>query len=62
MAAKVEQVLLIVNVIDIDFVVLSPFKVILDIEALDPGGVQVVHDDLCHTEALPLSALLAVKD
>jgi len=36
--------------------------VILHVKALNPAGAQVVHDDFCHADALPLRSCLAIED
>ena len=35
---------------------------ILDVEALDPGWIQVVHNDFSHTDASPLATNLLIED
>ena len=60
--SKICQVRLIINIIYLDLVELAPFEVILHVKALDPARAQVVVDDLRHTDALPLSACLAVEN
>ena len=61
-ASKVVQIVFVVDVVDLDLVGLALFEVVLDIEALHPGGVEVVHDNLCHAKSLPLVAHLLVED
>jgi len=61
-ASEVVQIFLVIHVVDLDSKVLTLLKVILNVKALNPDWVQVVHDDLCHTDFLPLLANLLVKD
>lgn len=61
MPTKIIQVALIVDIVDLDFVHLALLKVVLHVKALDPGRVQVVHDDLSDAKSLPLRSLLAVE-
>lgn len=62
MVSKVLQVLEVVDIIDFNLVVLSLLKVVLDVEGLDPGRAEVVHDDFGHADSEPLSSLLTVED
>ena len=39
-ASKVVQIVFVVDVVDLDLVGLALFEVVLDIEALHPGGVE----------------------
>ena len=61
MAGKIVHILQIIDIINLHFEVLALLKVILDIETLDPGGVEVVTDDLSHADALPLVSEPAVE-
>jgi hypothetical protein len=45
----------VINVVDDNFVVLSPLKVILNFETLNPLRGKGVHDDLCVTNFSPHS-------
>lgn len=62
MTSEVCQVRFIIDIVDLNLVDLAPLEVILHIKALDPAGAQVVHDDLCHANALPLCPCLAIED
>ena len=62
MAREVAWVCSVVDIVDLDLELLAPLKVVLDVETLDPDRVEIVHDDLCHTQALPLRPSLLVED
>ena len=61
MAGKVCEIIKVVYVIDFDLIVFTLLKMILYIETLDPNRVQVIHDDFCHTDSVPLVTRLPVK-
>jgi len=56
------QILKVINIIDYHLEELLLFKFVGHIKALDPLGIQVVHDDLCHAQHLPHVASLLIQD
>ena len=62
MPRQILHILLIVDIVHFHLEVLPLLKVILHVKALDPGWIQVVHDNLCHAQFLPLVTDLLVKD
>lgn len=59
---KIPQILNIINIIDNDFEYLLLLKFKLYVEALNPGWVKVVHDDLRQANHLPHPTLLLIND
>jgi len=55
------KVIEIVDVIYSDLEYLLLLEFVLDIEAFDPFGVEIVHDDLSHSEHLPHVTFLLVE-
>ena len=62
MVRKAVQVVEVVNVIYFYLVVVSLFEVVLNVKTFDPYGIQVVHNDLSHTNASPLATNLLIED
>ena len=62
MASQVLYIFLIIDIVDLDLKILPLLKVILHVKALHPRWAQVVHDDLSHSDSLPLIAHLLVED
>jgi hypothetical protein len=59
---NVGKVVHIINIVNFNLVLLALLEVILHIEGFDPRGIQVVHDHLSHSDALPLSSNLLVEE
>lgn len=57
-SSHVDQV---VNVVDLNLEVLALLKVVLNVEAFDPLGREVVTNDFSHSNFVPLGARLFVK-
>ena len=62
MPRQILHIPLIVDIVHLHLEVLPLLKVILHVKALDPGRIQVVHDDLCHAQFLPCATDLLVED
>ena len=62
MATQIVDVVSVINIVHFCFELLTLLKVVLNIEALDPGWIKIVHDDLCESELLPRVANLLVED
>lgn len=60
-ASEVVEIVHVIDIVHLDLELLSLLEVILDVEGLNPDGVEVVHDDLGHADALPLVAHLLVE-
>jgi len=56
------QILKVINIVNYDLELLLLFKFVGHVKALDPLGIQVVHDDLCHAQHLPHVASLLIQD
>lgn len=61
MESQIVQIGQVIDVIDLNLKAFTLFKVILDIEALDPCRTEIVTDDLGQAELVPLRASLAVE-
>lgn len=61
-SSKVVEIVEVVDVVDFNLVVLTLFEVVLHIETLDPGWVQVVHDNLSLSNLVPLVPRLSIQD
>lgn len=62
MTLEVHWIFMVVYIIHFDFIVLSLFEVVLDIEGLHPGWAQVVHDNFSDAQTVPLVARLSIQD
>lgn len=56
------QILKVINIVNYHLEQLLLFKFVGHVKALDPLGIQVVHDDLCQTQHLPHVASLLIQD
>ena len=60
MLSEISQIFDIINIVNYNFELLLLLKFELYVEALDPGGVKIVHNNLSHTDHLPHSTLLLI--
>lgn len=61
MTREVVEIIFVIDIIDLNFKILSLLKMILHVKTLHPGWAQVVHDDFSHSDSLPLLTNLLVK-
>ena len=49
MATQVVDIVSVIDIVHFSFELLALLKVVLNVEALDPCWIQIVHDDLCES-------------
>ena len=62
MSLKRPRIIKVVNIIDYYFELLLLFETIPHIEALDPFGIKIIHNNFCHANQAPRSTLLFEED
>jgi len=62
MLGPIFQIVKVINIVDSNFELLLLFEFVRHVEALDPFGIEIVHDDLCHAQHLPHVSFLLLKD